>query len=216
MAKDKICSDCKKPVKLWGNAHFKLCILCNRDRLDEKNAGKNPQKQLPRTPIKRTALKQKMPEATGEAVMFKKIWDESDEHFCDNCGDGLGIDMITWYFSHQKAKSTHNEDRLDPTNTKLNCEPCHTAYGARGKAAFEARGMKKKPGVLLQLPDGRMVKVLNEQPLLKEHNKVIMHLIDQEYNVIMEFGKPKILMRSLEQYNLENQQEINKLIGHID
>lgn len=214
--KDKICSNCGNPAKTYGNSHFKLCIPCNQSRLQEKKSGKIVQKPLQRTPIKRTALKKKSPEPTGEAEMFKKIWEETDEHFCDNCGDGLGIDMIAWYFSHQKAKSTHNEDRLDPTNTKLNCEPCHTAYGARGKAAFEARGMKKKPGVILQLPDKRLVKVLNEQPLLKEHNKVIMHLIDQEYNVIMEFGKPKILMRSLEQYNLENQQEINKLIGHID
>lgn len=74
----------------------------------------------------------------------------------------------------------------------------------------------KKPGILLLLPDGRKTIVYNEQPLLQSNGRVILNLIDEKLNLIYKDGKPSIIMKSVEQYNLENQEGVNKIIGFVD
>ena len=75
----------------------------------------------------------------------------------------------------------------------------------------------KKPGILLELPDKRLVIVYNNQPLLPKHGKVVLHLIDKNHNLIKdEAGKPKTIIKTLDAYNLENQENVNKLIGYVD
>lgn len=76
----------------------------------------------------------------------------------------------------------------------------------------------RNPGIILKLADGRKVIVYNKQQLmLKGKSKVIMNLIDDDHILIKdENGKPKILIKDLAQYNLENQEGINELIGYID
>ncbi len=77
--------------------------------------------------------------------------------------------------------------------------------------------MSKKPGVILRLPDERLVIVYNEQPLLVSRGYIILHLVDKDYNLIEDDGKhPLTLLRSVDQYNLENESGANKLIGHVD
>ncbi len=61
--------------------------------------------------------------------------------------------------------------------------------------------MARKPGTLAEMPDGRKVIIYDNQPLLKEHGKVIVHLIDDDYNLIMQNGKLKILMFAVHVYN---------------
>jgi len=75
----------------------------------------------------------------------------------------------------------------------------------------------KNSGIILKLPDERMVIVYDKQPLLKENGKVIMNLVDEKYNLIKdENDKPKIIMKDVDQYNIENQNKINRLIGYVD
>lgn len=72
-------------------------------------------------------------------------------------------------------------------------------------------------GVILKLADERTVIVYTKQQLLIEKGKVIMNLVDEKYNLIKdENGKPKIIIKSVEQYNLENQYELNKFVGFVD
>lgn len=75
----------------------------------------------------------------------------------------------------------------------------------------------RNSGIILKLPDERTVIVYTKQPLLKEKGKVIMNLVDEKYNLIKdENGKPKIVIKSIEQYNLENQNQVNMVIGFVD
>lgn len=75
----------------------------------------------------------------------------------------------------------------------------------------------KKPGIMLQISDGKKVIVYNEQPFLASQKKIMMHIVDDD-GVLQydESGKQKIVTRTLEQYNLDNQQGVNKVIGFVD
>jgi len=126
MSKQRFCH-CGKPAV---NAHYSLCIYHNQQRL---SVGKKPIKPLARKPIKK-----KFKKASGEAELFKSIWD-SRPHYCEHCGIYLGNVMYSWFFSHRRAKSIAPELRLDPNNLDLWCRLCHDAWGNRGKEAFEAR-----------------------------------------------------------------------------
>ena len=75
----------------------------------------------------------------------------------------------------------------------------------------------KNSGIILKLPDERNVIVYTKQPLLEEKGKVIMNLVDENLNLIKdETGKPKIIIKSVEQYNLENENRINTVVGFVD
>lgn len=75
----------------------------------------------------------------------------------------------------------------------------------------------KNSGVILKISDERIVIVYNKQPLLAEKGMVIMNLVDEKCNLIKdESGKPKIIIKSVEQYNLENQHGINKVVRFVD
>jgi len=126
--KVKICSRCEKPVEKYGNAFKKLCVFCNRDRLNENK------------PRKYSSIKPKFKEASGEAELFLQLWKER-KHECTNCGIYLGEEMKTWFFSHIKGGKggIHSELRLDPTNIVFHCWDCHHCWGDRGIDAFNAR-----------------------------------------------------------------------------
>jgi len=124
--KSKICSKCEKPVEKYGNVFKKLCIWCNRDRLNENK------------PKKYSSIKPKFREPTGEREVHLIIWSERP-HYCEHCGDYLGEYPDPWFFSHIKPKSTHPELRNEKSNYNLFCKLCHDAFGSRGADAFNAR-----------------------------------------------------------------------------
>lgn len=75
----------------------------------------------------------------------------------------------------------------------------------------------KNPGIILQLADGRKCIVYDNQPLLAESAKVLLHLIDGNNNLLKhEDGSPKVLIKSVEMYNVENQYGVNHVIGYVD
>ena len=77
--------------------------------------------------------------------------------------------------------------------------------------------MRGKPGILLELADKRKVIVYNDQPLLETKGVVVLNLIDDEYKLILnEQEKPKTILKTVHKYNLENQNELNKVIGYVD
>lgn len=74
----------------------------------------------------------------------------------------------------------------------------------------------KNPGKLVELEDGRKAILYNNQPLLKSHNKVVLHLIGDDYKIIEKDGKPATLLRDVDVYNdMVNQKKI-KGIGMVD
>jgi len=73
----------------------------------------------------------------------------------------------------------------------------------------------KKPGILVRLPDDRVCIVYEAQPLIAEYSKVVLHLVDDSYNIIIGAnGRPKLLMKDVSVYNEEMQAAT--LIGYVD
>jgi len=62
--------------------------------------------------------------------------------------------------------------------------------------------MARNPGQLAKMEDGRLVVIYNNQPLLKEKKKVVVHLLDDNFGYIQgEDGKPKTLLFDIDEYN---------------
>jgi hypothetical protein len=73
----------------------------------------------------------------------------------------------------------------------------------------------KNSGIIIRLPDNRMVIVYDRQPLAKEKGKIILNLVDENHNLIKgEDGKPKVIMKDIHVYNEEMQ--VATLIGYVD
>lgn len=87
---------------------------------------------------KKKPIKKKFPKKTGEAEMFKQIWEER-EHICINCKVYLGEEPIVHFFSHIKGKGANPELRLDKDNIDLLCRDCHYARDFQGKDKFNKR-----------------------------------------------------------------------------
>lgn len=94
------------------------------------------EKKVP-TPLKRSPIKKKY-KATGEAEMFKEIWEERP-HVCTNCKVPLGNEAKTWFFAHIHSKKQYPELRLIPANIRLLCFECHQQYDQGTKESFEKR-----------------------------------------------------------------------------
>lgn len=72
----------------------------------------------------------------------------------------------------------------------------------------------KNSGIIARLSDNRLVIIYNKRPLLSEKGFVILHLVDENYNLIKENNKPKTLLKRVDIYNEEMQAA--KLIGYVD
>ena len=114
MKKPKLftCEECGCQTS-QGSKFFKLCIKCNKKRLDNK--------PKPRKVAKPKIYRKK---TTGEREMFLKIW-EDRPHVCTECGEHLGNEPRAHYFAHIKPKGKYPELRLMPSNIKLLCIECH-------------------------------------------------------------------------------------------
>lgn len=75
--------------------------------------------------------------------------------------------------------------------------------------------MRGKPGIIVKWSDDeRLFIIYNAQPLLNEKGRVLLHIIDQDYNPVMENGKQKILIQPIEVYN--ERVQAAKVLGYID
>lgn len=73
----------------------------------------------------------------------------------------------------------------------------------------------KNSGIIVKLPDNRMVIVYNKQPLAKEKGKIILNLVDEKYNLIKgEGGEPKVIIKDIHTYKEEMKKAT--LIGYVD
>lgn len=72
----------------------------------------------------------------------------------------------------------------------------------------------RKPGIVAELPDNRLVIVYEEQPLLEQKGKVILNLTTQDHELIIKDGKPSLLIWDVAYYNLV--MEGAKFIGFVD
>lgn len=137
MSSVEICKGCNRP-KIIVNKKFFLCDDCNQIRLHRKTRNQRRFEKLKNRQIKHKIKKIKFRKPTGEAALFKEIWEER-EHICHNCKIPLGDEMKTFFFMHVKAKSTHGKLRLVKTNIELACYDCHTAYDRVGMEAYNSR-----------------------------------------------------------------------------
>lgn len=103
-----------------------MCVFCNKERLNEKN------------PKKKKGIKKKYPKKSGEAEVFKIIWEER-EHICNNCLMPLGDEMRAHYFSHNRSKKVYSEGRLDKNCITILCFICHHCKDFEGVESFNKR-----------------------------------------------------------------------------
>lgn len=75
--------------------------------------------------------------------------------------------------------------------------------------------MSRRPGIMLKLPDGRIVIRYNKQPLLQERNKVVLHLLNDNFTLQKdEKGNEKTVLRDVSKYN--EMLPSCQLIGYVD
>lgn len=129
---------------MFAKPALKLCPVCNKKRLDAQK-GKDPRKAhaSPLRGSKKTGLMTKKRKPTGEAELFRSIWN-SRVHQCTNCSEPLREPMRSFYFAHIRPKSVYPEYRLDPNNIRLLCFSCHRAYDQGTREDFEKRSFVKK------------------------------------------------------------------------
>jgi 5-methylcytosine-specific restriction endonuclease McrA len=80
--------------------------------------------------MKRSPIKRKR-RATGEAEVFRQIWD-TRPHLCEQCG-ALIREARAVNFAHVIPKSRRPDLRLEPSNIRLLCAPCHMGEHTGGK-----------------------------------------------------------------------------------
>lgn len=140
--KKKICNECETEQYIWARGKCKDCNqrismaeqlqIRTKIRTSGNNDSGFQNKQKRIYPIS----KKKKP--TGEAILFKVIW-ETRSHICINCKIPLGNEAKTFYFSHIKSKKQFPELRLLAENIQLLCWDCHYAYDFQTKDKFDAR-----------------------------------------------------------------------------
>lgn len=93
----------------------------------------------------------KTKKATGEALLFKAIWEEACNKEgtprCKVCQEPLGNEPKSFYFSHVLAKQTYKLFRLWAPNIWLCCFDCHREWdqGDRSQPKFaEKRSYAEK------------------------------------------------------------------------
>lgn len=128
----RICRGCGKN-RLIVNKTFVLCDDCNQLRLHGKDRFTRKVEN-----IKSQQENRKSNKVTGEARLFKEIWEER-EHVCHNCKIQLGDEMKTYFFMHKKSKGAYPSLRLEKANIELACYDCHTAYDRISTEAYELR-----------------------------------------------------------------------------
>lgn len=106
--KEKICKGCGEPKIIWARGKCKSC--------DQKDGGKGSQ-------LKRTPIKAKKPEPSGELALFQSIW-AIRPHKCVVCKENLQS-FDVWFFSHILSKGAFPKFRLYEKNIVLKCRECH-------------------------------------------------------------------------------------------
>lgn len=133
-----ICVECGKE-RPFGKPSLKLCIYCNKKRLEKRKQiqGKEKQpkiqKMLDSGQIKR-ANKTKPPKRknTGEKELFLQIWEERP-HVSEISGKSLGNEPKAIYFFHILGKGAYPAYKLNPDNIILTTEQEHIDWHSMGK-----------------------------------------------------------------------------------
>jgi len=81
----------------------------------------NPQPKIITPKVKKRYVYRK--KATGEANLFKEIWNERP-HACEMCGVMIREANVI-NFHHVRTKAAYPELRLDKTNILILCKDCH-------------------------------------------------------------------------------------------
>ncbi len=137
------CKGCGEERLIRNRTYF-LCDGCNFKRLYGKSKYEvqieklKGRKTITKGKIKRHRIRVKKKKPTGEADLFKEIWEER-EHICHNCKISLGSDPKTFFFMHIKAKGAYPSLRLEKSNIALSCFDCHYAYDMVSKESYKNR-----------------------------------------------------------------------------
>jgi len=160
------CKGCNKEKEI-ANKHWKLCAICNRERLDE---GKEPRaykyvrKDIKAVKTTETRLKRDIDKGSSrhklvyggggkpkglsnlilDEVFYEKCFNNSN-HECEECGtslpiefrDGAGKLIARFRYSHIVAKSIAPELRHSLKNINHLCLRCHTKWDFGDKKSMD-------------------------------------------------------------------------------
>lgn len=96
-----------------------------------KTCGKNCDREYcfhhkPKKALSRRATPPPVKEnVTQMRDFFLGIWNKRKKHECENCGEWLGKEPLSYMFDHLLEKKSHPELRLEEENIMLVCLKCH-------------------------------------------------------------------------------------------
>jgi 5-methylcytosine-specific restriction endonuclease McrA len=101
------------------------CKTCGKNCDGEYCFIHKPRKPL----IRRTTSSQTKPPIVEDVAkmrdFFLGIWNKRKKHECENCGEWLGKEPLSYMFDHLLEKKSHPELRLEEENIMLVCLKCH-------------------------------------------------------------------------------------------
>lgn len=168
------CSKCNASVEKYANAHHKLCMTCNNQRLQSNKQLKQykyPSKDKKSSKAKEKRIVRKVKE--GERVrvksggrrmgkqyevdnaFYEQCFNSCSEHKCEECGEELNTEFLNAdgkvayraRYSHIVQKSKAPELRHDINNINHLCFNCHFKweFGDKKSMKIYNKNTKKFP-----------------------------------------------------------------------
>jgi 5-methylcytosine-specific restriction endonuclease McrA len=123
--KSEKCFKCNK--NQVSNKHFKLCIFCNKDRLDEnKKASGTSVKYgsgIKRARKTKTSINKRRKSKEEEKSNFREKIKSEREAVCTGCNSKSQLTI-----SHTIPVSLRKDLECDPNNIHIECLSCHTIW----------------------------------------------------------------------------------------
>lgn len=83
----------------------------------------------PKKPLSRRITKSSSPVDVKDVLQmrdfFMNIWNTRKKHDCENCGEWLGKEPLSYMFDHLLEKSKYPELKFEEDNIMLVCLKCH-------------------------------------------------------------------------------------------
>lgn len=108
----------KKPIKSRRNHSLSSKTV---DSVGEVIQPIDKTKELSKV-VKNTSFNRKISDMN---VFFLQIWNDRKKHECENCGEWLGKEPLSYMFDHLLEKSKYPELKFDEDNIMLVCLKCH-------------------------------------------------------------------------------------------
>jgi len=103
------------------------CKTCGKGSESEYCFRCKPRKPLAQSRIKPSlSFKKKVNGGTTQQLheFFRNLWAKK-KHYCENCGEWLGNEPLSYHFDHLLEKNKHPDLKFEEENIMMVCLECH-------------------------------------------------------------------------------------------